>query len=644
MNSREIISAVALLLQVAVAVYALWLNRIFGTRRAAWVLCLAFLLMFSMHLNEAVSPPVTVAALGLQPELAYAFISLLLLLGLSHLGSVFRERQKSEELVRQARDVLELRVQERTAELQRSNEQLLQEVQQRKDAEAKVRASQELYRGLVDSLDAVMFECDRQDLRFTFVSAQAERLLGYTTEQWLREVTWRDLLHPEDYDRFLASRGAIVGERPGAWLEYRVRTRDQRVRRVRHIAALADGNEQHVRGVLLDVTERRQLEDEMRQMQKMEAIGRLAGGVAHDFNNILTVIQGYSQLLLSSDGLPEEPLDHVRQISQATDRASQLTQQLLAFSRKRDIKTAPVDVNSVVRNLAKMLTVLVGETISVQLVMKESLPPVEGDAGALDQVLMNLAANARDAMPSGGRLLIQTDVVSVDGASVEGIPGARGGTFVCLTVTDTGTGIDPQALPHIFEPFFTTKAVGKGTGLGLSTVYGIVKQHQGWMRVSSQSQVGTTFRVFLPATQAEPKSTPTPGMTSVPSGHNATMLVVEDEPALLELVTSILEGQGYRVLPARSGPAALDLWREHSRQVDLLLTDVVMPDGISGPDLVQRVRQDRPEIRAILMSGYAATEFPLSDRDLFLQKPYRPSTLLKAIHDSFTSPEQTQAA
>ena len=514
MDEHGIVGTLALTLQVAVAGYALWLNRSFGTRWAAWALCIAFLLMAFMHLNEAWEPAVTVSAFGLQPQLAYMFISLLLLLGLSHLGTVLRERQNAQILIRQARDQLEVRVNERTAELVRTNEQLGKEIEQRKQAEAEIRASQE----------------------------------------------------------------------------------------------------------------------QLRQMQKMEAIGLLAGGVAHDFNNVLTVIEGYSQLLLSADSIEANARDWVKQISQAADRAGQLTQQLLAFSRKQEIKTETKDINTIIGNISKMLRAMLGETVSVDLDLSPQLPPVQADEGQLGQVLMNLAVNARDAMPSGGCVRIQSELITFGPASTSNDPEVRPGEFVCLSFSDTGSGIPPEILPRIFEPFFTTKDVGKGTGLGLATVYGIIKQHQGWVRVSSELNKGTTFRLFLPAaTAAFTEREIVPETTH--QSQKGTILVVEDEPALLDMVTSILESHEYRVLSASSGPAAIERWHEQQKTVDLLLTDVVMPGGFSGAELLRRLRQDRPELRGILMSGYVAPEISLSDHDVFVQKPYRPSTLLKAIHD-----------
>ena len=377
-------------------------------------------------------------------------------------------------------------------------------------------------------------------------------------------------------------------------------------------------------------------------MQKMEAIGLLAGGVAHDFNNILTVIQGYSQLLLCLDSVKSESQDWVKQISQAADRAAQLTQQLLAFSRKQEIKTEALNINTVVGNISKMLRAMVGETVSVHLDLDDQLPPVQADAGQLGQVLMNLAVNARDAMPSGGRLTIQTEVITFGPANAASDPEVRPGEFVCLSVSDTGSGIPPEVLPRIFEPFFTTKAVGRGTGLGLSTVYGIIKQHQGWAKVSSDLNQGTTFRLFLPSVASVlGKREDVQDISH--SGNKETILVVEDEPALLDLVTSILESHQYRVLSAQSGPAALEVWHKQQKNVDLLLTDLVMPDGLSGSELLRRLREDRPELRGILTSGYVAPELALSDHDAFLQKPYRPSALLNVIHDCLRESEEHQA-
>jgi two-component system, cell cycle sensor histidine kinase and response regulator CckA len=632
--THDFLSAVSLSLQIAVAAYALWLNRVFGTKRAGWALCGAFILMLVMHINEAFSPPVTVSALGLRPELAYLFISLLLLLGLSHLATLYRERQLAESAIRKARDELEMRVRERTAEL-------AGEVEQRKQAEAEIRSSQQLYRGLVDSLDGIIFECQADDLSFTFVSPQSERLLGFAPDQWLRQINWQTIIHPDDYRQFAETWARAVQDKSGASLEFRVLAKDKRTRWVRHLASVVAGphGQFRIRGVLLDVTERKQLEDELRHAQKMEAVGRLSGGVAHDFNNILTAIQGYGGLLLAIGGSTGEAAEYLKRICEAAARGEQLTSQLLAFSRKQEMRLEPADLNKVVESTAKMAAVLLGEDIALCQQLAEELPPVLADTGQLTQVLMNLAVNARDAMRQGGQLAVKTEAVSFTDADRANHPEIRAGLFVCLSVSDTGTGISADVLPHIFEPFFTTKEVGKGTGLGLSTVYGTIKQHGGWIHVDTAPGQGTTFRLFLPASDAPVNSVVEKHEPCERAGDNETILLVEDDALVLQMTSSVLQAQGYQVLEANSGPVALRLWAQHRNEVDLLLTDVVMPDGMSGWEVVERLRADNPRLKAIAMSGYAPEE-PSGLEFAFLRKPYLPQTLLKSVSDALQDANQ----
>jgi two-component system cell cycle sensor histidine kinase/response regulator CckA len=623
MASHEWLSAASLTLQVGVAAYALWLNRVFGTQRAGWALCAAFVLMLAMHLNEAFSPPVTVSALGLRPEMAYLFISLLLLLGLSHLSTLYRERGLAELAVCQARDDLEKRVQERTAEL-------ASEVEQK-------RASQQMYRGLVDSLEGVIFECHADDLSFTFVSPQSERLLGYSPEECLKSVGWVQMVHANDCRHFMDSWFRAVRDKAGATEEFRVLAKDGRIRWVRLLAnvAASPGGRLQVRGVLLDITDRKELEDQLRQAQKMEAVGRLSGGVAHDFNNILTAIQGYGQLLLDLERTTDQAGDYLKQICDAAARGSQMTRQLLAFSRKQELRVEPTDLNKVVEGTSKMARVLLGAQIDLRQDLAEPLPSVEADATQLTQVVMNLAVNARDAMPGGGTLTIKTESITFTEADQEANLEVRAGSYCCLSVSDTGTGIPQEILPHIFEPFYTTKDAGKGTGLGLSTVYGIIKQHGGWITVDTALGRGTTFRLFLPESNKRPQVRTEPQASPREIG-NETILLVEDDPGVRQMASSVLKAQGYKVLEADSGPAALRVWDQRRKDVDLLLTDIVMPEGMTGWDVVKRLRQDNPKLKAVAMSGY--TPEPPTDLEVvFLPKPYQAHTLVKVVADALGS-------
>jgi nitrogen-specific signal transduction histidine kinase len=388
-----------------------------------------------------------------------------------------------------------------------------------------------------------------------------------------------------------------------------------------------------------DITERLSLEAQLRQSQKMDSVGQLAAGVAHDFNNMLTIIQGHAGMLMAKSSLPAELQESVQAVYFAAERAASLTRQLLMFSRKNVMQPKPLDLREVVAHLSKMLQRLLGEDIILQLNAPPYISLVQGDTGMLEQVLMNLAVNARDAMPRGGTLSISTGTGQIDEAYAQAQPEARPGLFVCLRVSDTGCGMEQATMRRIFEPFFTTKEVGKGTGLGLATVYGIVKQHGGWIDVASEVGKGTSFNVFFPA-MGDPvvgmQAETTEAVTEVRGGKE-TILVVEDEPVLRDLAQAILQDCGYEVLEAGTGSEALQVWNKIQGNVDLLLTDMVMPDGMSGMELAQRLRDTRPELKIILASGYSMDEldtgFVRQGHALFLQKPYTHVTLPKAVRD-----------
>jgi CheY-like chemotaxis protein len=359
----------------------------------------------------------------------------------------------------------------------------------------------------------------------------------------------------------------------------------------------------------------------------MEAIGRLAGGIAHDFNNLLGVISGYSELLRHR--YPDHPgADRIRQIESAGSRAAGLTRQLLAFSRKQVLEPKVVDVGALVGDLGRMLQRLLGEDVRLTIRSEADVDPVRADPTQLEQVVMNLTVNARDAMPLGGELTISVGMTEADARDAS-LPAGR---YVALSVRDTGCGMDAATLSHVFEPFFTTKERGKGTGLGLATVYGIVKQTGGCVRVESAPGAGSTFTILLPPTQE--RSAPAQLAAAPPRGGRETVLVVEDEPGMLELARETLEQNGYSVLAASSGDEALRLAASHATSIELLLTDVVMP-GIGGPALAERLTRRQPRLRVVFMSGYTADRIAhhgaLAEGTLLLQKPFRADALLRKV-------------
>jgi len=400
-----------------------------------------------------------------------------------------------------------------------------------------------------------------------------------------------------------------------------------------HAAPLRDhhGKITSVLGISRDITGQRELEAQLRHAQKMEAIGQLAGGIAHDFNNILMVIQGFALILLDEDGDTAARRTATQHIVEASERAAALTRQLLAFGRRHVMQAEDVDVNELVASLAKMVRRVLGEDIDLQLQLSPRPAWVHADRGLLDQVLMNLVLNARDAMPSGGLLRVET-AVRLSGSTEQ----------VVVRVIDTGTGIDGASLPKIFDPFYTTKEPGKGSGLGLATAFGIVAQHGGRIDVASTVGQGTTFEVVLPSKMKQSASIAPPIVTAAAKGGTETILLVEDEAAVLQMTRIVLERGGYRVIEAANGIEALLAWEKCGASIDLVLTDVVMPEGISGRDLADLLQAKRPGVRVLFTSGYSkdfgGRELNLKDGQSFLPKPATPQEILSTVRRSLDQP------
>ena len=386
--------------------------------------------------------------------------------------------------------------------------------------------------------------------------------------------------------------------------------------------------------------ERARLSEQLQQAQKIESLGRLAGGVAHDFNNLLTVITGHADLMLENLALDAPLRENVRNVSAATRRASDLTRQLLAFGRRQLLQPRVMDLNESIRESTSMLSGLLSESVELVTVLDPDLGHVEADPSQLNQLLVNLAVNARDAMPHGGRLTIETDNVSIDDEEAQRHPSFRPGSYVMLAVSDTGIGIQNDVLPHIFEPFFTTKEHGKGTGLGLSMVYGIVKQSGGWIWVSSEVGRGTTFKVYLPRVEGALSVIGAPAALDSPRGDE-TVLVVEDQQEVRSLMLHVLRTHGYDVIEAADGPSAVAACEAVARPISLVVTDVVMP-GMSGPTLAAHLRTVRPDMRVLYVSGYtdaAVFEHGMGEQPVtFLQKPFTPSQLTRKVREVLDAP------
>jgi two-component system, cell cycle sensor histidine kinase and response regulator CckA len=440
-------------------------------------------------------------------------------------------------------------------------------------------------------------------------------------DQWYEALVRHQLVRDQE---------AKICKKPDALLEVLV-----------SLSPIAMGGKPHALLLAQDVSERAMLERQLRQAQKMEAIGQLAAGVAHDFNNILTVIQGHAGLMQQNMDSSSPQKRSVEQITSAAARAATLIRQLLMFSRKQVMQFRYLDLNDTLRNAIKMLERLVGEHVQIDFRPQSPLPAIHADSSMVEQIAMNLAVNARDAMPNGGRLSITTSLETIHRAPTPMDPEHRNGEYLCLTFRDTGTGMDTQVLSRIFEPFFTTKAVGKGTGLGLSTVFGIVRQHQGWLEVESKPNQGTTFRIYFPASLRAAEKTELVVDTALRSGRE-TILVAEDEDTLREMVVQVLKIQGYTVLEAASGRQALEVWEQASRPVDLLLTDMVMPGGIMGGDLAERLSSQSPRLKVIYTSGYspgmAGKDASLLEGRNFLPKPYSIGKLAQFVRECLDAP------
>ena len=474
--------------------------------------------------------------------------------------------------------------------------------------------------------------------RIIDVNPAAVQMLGYPDRDALLSVNAADL-YVDAADRM---RWEMLIGRDNAVRRFESRLRhhdgshiwvEENIRAVRDV----EGRVLYFEGSVEDITERLKLEAQLRQAQKMESIAQLAAGVAHDFNNILTIVKGHTDLLLTNSNLPREFQEPLKKVSAAADRASNLTRQLLTFSRSQIMQQRAVDLNEVVGDVVSLLERTLGEDLELKFDFAPDLPAVYADAGMMEQIVMNLSVNARDAMPQGGRLNIRTSSVDIDLQYVQQNAEARVGRFVCLSVADTGVGMDALVLGRIFDPFFTTKEVGKGTGLGLATVYGITKLHRGWIEVSSQMGSGSEFKIFLPATSQSVGPSNNKSAEGEVRGGNETILIVEDEAELRLLARQILECYGYRVFEGANGAAALKLWPRYAQEIDLLLTDMVMPEGVTGRDLAEKLRADKPNLKVIYTSGYsmelAKTNFDAPDGMNFLQKPFRPRMLALAVRE-----------
>jgi two-component system cell cycle sensor histidine kinase/response regulator CckA len=500
--------------------------------------------------------------------------------------------------------------------------------------------SEEKFRQLAENIQEVFFTTNTEFSQIHYVSPAYESVWGRPcTELYVNPRLWIDAIHPEDRESIVGlMKASCMTPVRFSW-EYRIVRPDRSIRSIRargfpiHDRA---GRVYRFAGIAEDVTVRKSLELQLVQAQKMEAVGRLAGGVAHDFNNLLTAINGYSEIGLQRLNERDPVYQDITEILKAGERAAGLTRQLLAFSRKQVLQPRVIDLNTSVSDIERLLKRLIGEDIELVTSLGKDLGSVKADPGQVEQVLVNLAVNARDAMPNGGRLVLETANVELDDTCTQDYRDLRPGAYVMMAVTDNGTGMTDSVKDHLFEPFFTTKEPGKGTGLGLATVHGIVTQSGGYIGIKSELGRGTTFKVYLPRLDLPPEAVQKGGDRNVGMRGNETILLIEDEAVVRTLAKKVLTTAGYKVLEARRGEEALLIAENHQGLIHLALSDLIMP-GMNGLELARRLCSIKVGLRTIFMSGYTdagiLNEGTLGFDTPFLSKPFTPNALLHKVRE-----------
>ncbi len=542
-------------------------------------------------------------------------------------------------LTQQARQTLEdlnRLVSDRTRALQESNEKLKREVIERELAQEALRISEERLSKAFECSPLPVAILRLQDHGYVEVNAAFLAVTGYQRPELIGRSLWEAGVAIDTPSRLEAMgelmRGQSVRQRECQLIS---KTGEERAALL-WIERFELAAGPHLLAVVQDVSEQVKLEAQLRQSQKMEAIGHLAAGVAHDLNNILTVVEGHTSLQLAKSQLDKDVAWSLEQVQGAGQRAAALTRQLLAFGRKQIMLKKAVSLGTVIGDIASMLRRLIPEDIAITFEHLPEVPLVFADVCNLEQVIVNLVVNARDAMPRGGTLHVRTDDTQVTENHAATFPNARPGHFVRLTVSDSGEGMSRETLARIFEPFFTTKAVGKGTGMGLATVMGIIQQHEGWIEADSRLGHGTTFRIYLPATKLiQENERPAEALAPARAAANDMILIVEDDADVRSLARCVLEEAGYRVIEAADGNRAIATWQSFPGRIDLMLTDMVMPGGLSGRDVAQRFNAERPDSKVIFSSGYSeqlfGSEVDLREGITYLPKPYLARQLTEAV-------------
>jgi two-component system NtrC family sensor kinase len=542
---------------------------------------------------------------------------------------------------------------------------VVRDVTERKKAEDALIKSKERFRKLVESVTSYIYTVEIKDGKAasTKHGHGCVAVTGYTSEEYeANPYLWYQMVYEGDRDTVMSQANKVLSGDAVKAIEHRIIHKDGTIRWVRNTPVLQYDEQGRVTaydGLITDVTEHKKLEDQLRQAQKMEAIGQLAGGIAHDFNNILSAIMGFGSLVEMN--MKEDDLNrsHIKEILKAGERATHLTQGMLAFSRKQIIDLKPQNLNEIIKGVEKFLRRIIGEDIELKAILTPppSAPPLKirggrgsyvseegigdltvlADRGQIEQVLMNLAANARDAMPNGGDLIIETKQVALDVEFIKRHGYGEAGIYTLLTVTDSGIGMDEKTRERIFEPFFTTKELGRGTGLGLAMVYGIIKQHDGFINVYSELGKGTTFKIYLPLIKSEIEEKVSVMPAAYPEGGTETVLVAEDDQAVRKLTMNVLERFGYKVIAAEDGEDAVEKFRENKGDIQLLLLDVIMPKK-NGKEVYEEIKKINPRIKTIFLSGYTANLIHkkgiLEEGINFMLKPVSPKELLKKVREA----------
>jgi PAS domain S-box-containing protein len=563
------------------------------------------------------------------------------------------ELKQAEDALREARDELEQRVHERTAQLQDANSALRKEVAERMRAEAEREEREMLLRSAARNSKIGYAVWDELERRYVNVSEEYAKIAGLTVEEFKdrypTSIEDFEAIHPEDRERYRAYDDAYTANPAISQLEFRMITPGGEIVHVRELMQpIWDDTGRLIQSIVTnqDITEQKQTEEQLRQAQKMEAVGQLTGGIAHDFNNLLAVIVGNLELVQAQIETAAQASEWVETAISAAERGADLTQRLLAFSRKQALRPAAVDASSLVQGMLDLLRRTLGERIEIELVRDAGLWQCLVDPNQLENAILNLAINARDAMPDGGKLTITTSNARIDEDYARMQTDVAPGQYVLVTVSDTGNGMSEDVQQRAFEPFYTTKDVGRGSGLGLSMVYGFLKQSGGHVSVYSEVGIGTTVRLFLTKYSGEelPESAASDS-SEILMAKGERVLVVEDDPDLRSLVARMLRSLGYEILDAGSGASALEILRSPA-EIDLLLTDVVLPEQMDGGELVEEALRLRPDIRVIYMSGYTEDAIlhqgRLADGVQFLQKPFRMLDVARAARNALAGKGSSQ--